>query len=213
MKKTLIVFVSIILPFTLITCNQVQASEVPHVANIDLEQDRYTVRQQNNIVKVTNELEEVETTVIFKNNYQSAVIEERNEKQQLLKNSTSNLITGKNLFLETKQSKSNLRKITSNSNRFKYVTTFRTKKSAYRKSGSLGVAAASFLGGPAGTIATIAGVIASLGSFAKSNEVYIKIIQYYNPYTHIVRNKYYFYKKSNYTGFLKSSTSEQRLFG
>lgn len=202
------------LPFSPNITNQVQASEIPSaVADTTLLTDDYTVKQVGTTIKVTSDSEYTKTTVVFKNDYQSATVYEDNGvTYQVTEDDTGNILVNGDIFLEKEQSQPNLLKASSNSNSFKYVTTFKTKKSAYAKSGGLGIAAAGLLGGPAGAIATIAGIIASLGSFAKNNEVYIKIEQYYNSYTHMVRNKYYFYKKSNYTGLLKSYTTEKRLF-
>ncbi|MBC1358747.1 hypothetical protein [Listeria booriae] len=210
MKKIFVSVLSIMLPFSLFLSNHVQASETPNTESVTLDSDSYIIEQQGNTIKVTSASDDSETKVVFKNDYQSATVYEDGLTYEVTQDAAGSILVNGNMFLEKEESQPKLLKATSNS--YKYVTTFKTKKSAYTKSGGLGIAAAGLLGGPAGTIATIAGIITSLGSFAKSNEIYIKIVQYYNSYTHMVRNTYYFYKNSNYTGLLKSYTAEQRLF-
>ncbi|WP_239254642.1 hypothetical protein [Listeria ilorinensis] len=91
------------------------------------------------------------------------------------------------------------------SNTFKYVTTFKTKASIYRNTASNAATIAGLVGGPVGAFTTIVGIISGFRSYGLK-EVYIKIDQYYNSYTHYVKNYFYFYKKSNYTSLIKSTT-------
>ncbi|WP_411349545.1 hypothetical protein [Paenibacillus sp. WLX2291] len=94
---------------------------------------------------------------------------------------------------------------------YKYVTTFRTKKSAYKIAGSTGLSAAGLVGGPAGAIATIAGTLLTLSSYT-DKEVYIEIVQYYNQGTQTIKNTYRYYKNPDYTGLISTSTTESRIF-
>lgn len=94
---------------------------------------------------------------------------------------------------------------------YKYVTTYKTKQSVYRTTGATAAALAGLVGGPVGYFLAAAGIIENFRNYG-IKEVYIKITQYYNKYTHMVRNKMSFYKKSNYTGLIRTYTRTYRLF-
>ncbi|CAB3439621.1 TPA: hypothetical protein ACGYI6_002986 [Listeria monocytogenes] len=96
---------------------------------------------------------------------------------------------------------------------FKYVTTFKTKMSLKKTSASIALSLAGLLGGPVGTFTSIAGMLLSLKSYAPQKEVYIKIKQYYNSYSREIKNDYSIYKKSNYTGLIKTYTHKYRPYG
>lgn len=95
---------------------------------------------------------------------------------------------------------------------YQYVTSFKTTASAYKNSAYVGLGMIGFMGGAGAVTAGIAGTAGTLFTGYGNKEVYIEIVQYYNPSTHFLKETYNYYSNSNYTGLLKSGTSEHRLW-
>lgn len=94
---------------------------------------------------------------------------------------------------------------------YKYITTYKTRKSLYENSANIAIGLIGLIPG-LGTVSTIVGFINGAKSYV-SNEVYIKVVQYGNTYTRMLKNEIYLYKNSNYTGLIKKHTTYSRMFG
>ncbi|MDQ0658918.1 hypothetical protein [Paenibacillus sp. W2I17] len=98
------------------------------------------------------------------------------------------------------------------SDNYQYVTTVYRKQSVDQGATAAVVfAVMSRIPGLSG-VSTLVGLVEF---FRQSNqeEVYIKQVQYLHPTTHMIRNEFYFYKNSNYTGLIDSKTTYVKAFG
>lgn len=96
------------------------------------------------------------------------------------------------------------------SNGYEYVTTYYTCTDVQAGAGAIGVALIGLVPGmgvPAALISILAGCKAMV-----SDNVYMKVKQYYNENTHYIKNVVYLYKNSDYTGYLDSYTETHKLF-
>ncbi|EQC0624943.1 hypothetical protein D3H28_002830, partial [Listeria monocytogenes] len=156
--------------------------------------------------KETNETTSIEFS---KNHMQSTITNPDGTIDTMIKKDNLIYLNGEVIGEEVKEESRQLLKASA----YKYVTTFKTKMSLKKTSASIAVSLAGLLGGPVGVFSTVAGMLLTLKSYAPSKEVYIKIKQYYNSYSREIKNDYSIYKKSNYTGLLKTFTHKYRPYG
>ncbi|EIX9794731.1 hypothetical protein MLE31_001318 [Listeria monocytogenes] len=167
----------------------------------EISNDEYQV-----LDKETNETTSIEFS---KNHMQSTITNPDGTIDTMIKKDNLIYLNGEVIGEEVKEESRQLLKASA----YKYVTTFKTKMSLKKTSASIAVSLAGLLGGPVGVFSTVAGMLLTLKSYAPSKEVYIKIKQYYNSYSREIKNDYSIYKKSNYTGLLKTFTHKYRPYG
>jgi hypothetical protein len=98
------------------------------------------------------------------------------------------------------------------SDNYQYVTTSYRKASVDQGATSMAVIAVlSLIPGMSGA-STLLGVIEYFRLSGKE-EVYIKQVQYLHPNTHMIKNEFYFYKNSDYTGLIETKTTYVKAFG
>ncbi|WP_271002062.1 hypothetical protein [Listeria seeligeri] len=176
-----------------------------------IESDELLVEQVSNDKYQVLDKESNETSSIeFSKNHTKAIITNPDGTvDTMVKKNNLIYLNGEIIGEEIKEETRPLLKATS----YKYVKTFKTKMSLQKTSASLALSLAGFLGGPVGAFTSIAGTLLTLKSYAPKKEVYIKIKQYYNSYLREIKNDYSIYKKSNYTGLIKTYTHKYRPYG
>lgn len=212
-KKTLSILLSLSLCTSAVAPISAFASEGQNKGSVVESTNEYQIIENKNKVIVIDKVAHTKETVVFNDDRTEATVHLANgEVQKFSTNSEGNVELNGEVVLEkevTPVGNSNVEGEVSIA-AYQYVTTFKTKQSFYNTSRSIAIALIGLVPG-LGTIATVAGIVDAARGFA-SNEVYITITQYYDSYTHMVKNVVRFYKYSNYTGLFKTSTLEHRLY-
>lgn len=217
-KKIITVIVTIALMSSMIT---IKANATENLG-ADIEISRIA----KNILIVNNKNTKTSDKIVFNEKDKSATIYNSNgEVQYIYTDKNGNILFNGEIIIEKVVEKNiddNLSRpmtranITggggsSNNKGYKYITTFKTRKSLYENSANIAIGLIGLIPG-IGTVATIAGIITGVKSYV-SKEVYIKVVQYGNTYARMLKNEIYFYKNSNYTGLIKKHTTYSRMFG
>lgn len=154
--------------------------------------------------KTNNEI----TRIIYnKNRTEAKIYNSNGQVDILIKDENNNIYLNNELILETIIEKNQL----NTRNSWQYITTFRTKASYYKSTASsITSAIIGMIPGFSGA-ATIAGVAMGIVSSVQP-EVFIEIKQYFNKSTRFVKNETRYLRNSNYTGLIKTSTHEYRIY-
>ncbi|WP_234118296.1 hypothetical protein [Clostridium hydrogenum] len=145
--------------------------------------------------------------IVYDENENKSTIYENGTINVLTKDNNDNVYLNGNLVVKAVKSKQN-KEITPDD--LQYVTTFYTQLSYYEDESSAAIGLMSLMGGPFGVAMGIIGVGMALVSPALPNE-YIEIDQYYNEGDESITDYSYYYRNSDYTGYIDSDTDTYYL--
>lgn len=156
----------------------------------------------NNKITFTNGKTGKLTKIVYNENKTKATIYESRQASTLVKDDNGNIYLNGKLLIEVIKSNNHKNNgITLDEN--EYVTTYRTQSSYASNSATIAMGIMGLIGGPFGTALDIAGIAYGFMSYSQTN-VYIEIDQFYETSTHTITDYCYYYKNSDYTGYLGS---------
>jgi hypothetical protein len=176
----------------------------------------FKVASTKDTITLTNTNTDEIATITYTNNFTSAIIQDFDgSEHHAYTDSNGNICLDGQIVIKkesTNSSYNNLNSTSSlkSSNSYKYVTTYYTSTDVQAGAGGIGLALVGLV--PGMTVpAALIGLLASYQAMVSDN-VYMKVKQYYNDFNHNIRNIIYMYKNSDYTGYLGTYTEEHTLF-
>lgn len=173
------------------------------------------VTTSNDTLIIKNETTGETALIIYTNNHSSAIITDFDgSRHYAYTDYNGNIcLDGKIVIKKLKDTSAENSKskiFLQASDGYEYVTTYYTSTDVQAGAGAIGLALIGLVPGmaiPAALISVLAGYKAMV-----TDNVYMKVKQYYNENTHYIKNVVYMYKYSDYTGYLGSYTETHKLF-